>query len=178
MLSRADADLATDGHARPAGARTRSPARWPTSSAAPRPRSTSELQAEGGRPPLTWRARSPVPPLRWRHRALRRRDDDDRAPGPHRLLTEVDGDVWRITLDRPENGNALDPALAAELAAAFRDRPEETRAVLLLANGPRFCVGGDVHAFAGAEDPGAVRRPARARLARGHPAGARLTRCR
>ncbi|TFV90693.1 enoyl-CoA hydratase-related protein [Blastococcus sp. CT_GayMR16] len=71
------------------------------------------------------------------------------------VLTEVDGDVWRITLDRPESGNALTPALAEELAAAFSDRPEETRAVLLLGNGPRFCVGGDVQGFAGAEDPGA-----------------------
>jgi 2-(1,2-epoxy-1,2-dihydrophenyl)acetyl-CoA isomerase len=72
-----------------------------------------------------------------------------------RVLTEVDGDVWRITLDRPETGNALDPALAAELAAAFTGRPEQTRAVLILGNGPRFCVGGDVRAFAQAEDPGA-----------------------
>jgi 2-(1,2-epoxy-1,2-dihydrophenyl)acetyl-CoA isomerase len=71
------------------------------------------------------------------------------------LLTEADGDVWRITLDRPERGNSLTPALAGELAAAFRDRPAETRAVLLLGNGPRFCVGGDVQSFAGAEDPGA-----------------------
>jgi 2-(1,2-epoxy-1,2-dihydrophenyl)acetyl-CoA isomerase len=71
------------------------------------------------------------------------------------LLTEADGDVWRITLDRPERGNSLTPALARELAAAFRDRPAETRAVLLLGNGPRFCVGGDVQSFAGAEDPGA-----------------------
>lgn len=72
-----------------------------------------------------------------------------------RVLTEVDGDVWRITFDRPETGNALDPAMAEELAAALTGRPEQTRAVLLLGNGPRFCVGGDVHAFAGAEDPGA-----------------------
>ena len=71
------------------------------------------------------------------------------------LLTEVDGDVWRITLNRPEHGNSLTPALAAELAAAFRDRPAETRAVLLLGNGPRFCVGGDVQSFGGADDPGA-----------------------
>ena len=28
-----------------------------------------------------------------------------------RVLTETDGDVWRITLDRPEAGNALDPAM-------------------------------------------------------------------
>jgi 2-(1,2-epoxy-1,2-dihydrophenyl)acetyl-CoA isomerase len=77
------------------------------------------------------------------------------APDRHRLLTEIDGDVWRITLDSPETGNALDTALAEALTAAFRDRPEQTRAVLLLANGPRFCVGGNVRAFAGAEDPGA-----------------------
>lgn len=71
-----------------------------------------------------------------------------------RLLTEADGDVWRITLDRPEAGNALDPDLAAALAAALRSRPHRTRAVLLLANGPRFCVGGDVQYFAAAADPG------------------------
>jgi 2-(1,2-epoxy-1,2-dihydrophenyl)acetyl-CoA isomerase len=71
------------------------------------------------------------------------------------VLTEVDGDVWRITLDRPEAGNALTPALAEQLAAAFADRPEETRAVLLLGNGPRFCVGGDVQSFSDADDPGA-----------------------
>src|SRR6476661_10620975 len=71
------------------------------------------------------------------------------------VLTEVDGDVWRITLDRPETGNSLTPALAAELAAAFSNRPAETRAVLLLGNGPRFCVGGDVQSFSTAGDPGA-----------------------
>jgi enoyl-CoA hydratase/carnithine racemase len=73
---------------------------------------------------------------------------------PH-VLGEADGDVWRITLDRPETGNALTPRMAAELAAVLSARPEPTRAVLLLANGPRFCVGGDVLSFAGAGDPGA-----------------------
>jgi enoyl-CoA hydratase/carnithine racemase len=78
--------------------------------------------------------------------------------GPHdqpAVLTEVDGDIWRITLNRPDAGNALDPEMAAALTAAFSDRPEDTRAVLLLANGPRFCVGGNVRSFADAEDPGA-----------------------
>jgi 2-(1,2-epoxy-1,2-dihydrophenyl)acetyl-CoA isomerase len=75
---------------------------------------------------------------------------------PPRVLTAVDGDVWRITLDRPQAGNALDLAMATELAAALRDRPEATRAVLILGNGERFCVGGDVHGFAAADDPGAV----------------------
>jgi 2-(1,2-epoxy-1,2-dihydrophenyl)acetyl-CoA isomerase len=72
---------------------------------------------------------------------------------PH-VLTEVDGDVWRITLDRPETGNALDPQMAGEFAAALRDRPQETRTVLLLGNGERFCVGGDIQTFAASRDLG------------------------
>ena len=71
------------------------------------------------------------------------------------VRTEIDGDVWRVTLDRPEAGNALDPQMAAELTTAIRERPEQTRVVLLLGNGPRFCVGGDVQSFASAADPGA-----------------------
>jgi enoyl-CoA hydratase/carnithine racemase len=70
------------------------------------------------------------------------------------VLTATDGDIWRITLDRPETGNALTPQLARELVAAFAARPEGTRVVLLMAHGPRFCVGGDVRSFAGAADPG------------------------
>jgi 2-(1,2-epoxy-1,2-dihydrophenyl)acetyl-CoA isomerase len=70
------------------------------------------------------------------------------------VRTEVDGDVWRITLDRPDAGNALTPALAEGLRGAFTGRPEATRAVLVLGNGRRFCVGGDVRSFAGAEDLG------------------------
>ncbi len=75
--------------------------------------------------------------------------------GEPRVLTEADDDIWRITLNRPQRGNALDPAMAEALGAAFRDRPPQTRTVLLLGNGPRFCVGGDVAYFAGTDDPGA-----------------------
>ena len=70
------------------------------------------------------------------------------------VTTETDGDVWLITLDRPETGNAIDPELADGLAAALDGRPEATRTVLLLANGPRFSVGGNVELFAEAADPG------------------------
>jgi len=77
------------------------------------------------------------------------------APNRPTVLTAIEDDVWQITLDRPETGNALTPALAADLAAALAERPEQTRAMLLLANGERFCVGGDVRSFAGADDPGA-----------------------
>ena len=70
------------------------------------------------------------------------------------VRTEVDGDVWRVTLDSPGTGNAVDPAMAAALGAALRSRPPGSRAVLLLAEGQRFCVGGDVRGFAAADDPG------------------------
>lgn len=77
------------------------------------------------------------------------------APDRPSVLTHADGDVWRITLDRPATGNAVTPALVAELGAALAARPAQARVVLLLANGPRFCVGGDLGSFAGAADPGA-----------------------
>src|SRR3712207_2857941 len=75
--------------------------------------------------------------------------------GTERVRTGVDGDVWRVTLDSPGTGNAVDPAMAAALGEALHVRPPETRAVLLLAEGERFCVGGDVRGFAAADDPGA-----------------------
>lgn len=72
-----------------------------------------------------------------------------------RVRSERDADVWRITLADPERGNVVDPAMAEQLGAALAARPEDTRVVLLTAEGPRFCVGGDVRAFAAADDPGA-----------------------
>ena len=71
------------------------------------------------------------------------------------VRTELDGDVWRVTLASPRTGNAVDPAMAAALGEALRSRPPGARAVLLLADGERFCVGGDVRGFAAAADPGA-----------------------
>ncbi|WP_246080623.1 enoyl-CoA hydratase/isomerase family protein [Modestobacter altitudinis] len=69
-----------------------------------------------------------------------------------RVRTAQDGDVWHITLDNPSAGNVVDLAMAEQLAAAFTARPAAARAVLLTAAGPRFCVGGDVGAFAAAPD--------------------------
>lgn len=70
----------------------------------------------------------------------------------------VDAGVARLTLARPETGNAIDPPLAASLRAhaeALGDR-DDVRAVLLTGEGKRFCVGGDLGYFAGAEDVGAA----------------------
>ncbi|WP_369131740.1 enoyl-CoA hydratase/isomerase family protein [Modestobacter sp. I12A-02662] len=71
---------------------------------------------------------------------------------PALVTTAVDGDVWRITLDSPATGNALDLPMAEQLLAALAGRPEEARALLLLGNGPRFCVGGNVTDLAASDD--------------------------
>jgi 2-(1,2-epoxy-1,2-dihydrophenyl)acetyl-CoA isomerase len=73
-----------------------------------------------------------------------------------RVRTTLDGDVWRVRLDDPDRGNVVDQAMAEQLGAALSQRPPAARAVLLTAAGPRFCVGGDVRAFAAAEDMSAM----------------------
>ncbi len=75
------------------------------------------------------------------------------------VTTALDGDVWHVTLDNPTAGNVVDHAMAEQLGAAVGQRPTGARAVLLTATGPRFCVGGDVRAFAAADDmPGFIGR--------------------
>jgi 2-(1,2-epoxy-1,2-dihydrophenyl)acetyl-CoA isomerase len=69
-----------------------------------------------------------------------------------RVTTTLDGDVWHVTLDNPAAGNVVDLPMAEQLFAAVTQRPAAARAVLLTAAGPRFCVGGDVRAFAAAAD--------------------------
>lgn len=63
---------------------------------------------------------------------------------------DVDGPVAHVVLDDPERGNVLTLAMAEQL----RDRVAEIaglegiRCVVLRADGKRFCVGGDIGAFA------------------------------
>jgi 2-(1,2-epoxy-1,2-dihydrophenyl)acetyl-CoA isomerase len=70
------------------------------------------------------------------------------------ILFERDGAVARITLNRPDVGNALDiPMCRALLEAAIAcDEDDGIRCVLLTGTGKLFCAGGDVAAFAGAGD--------------------------
>ncbi|WP_166875464.1 enoyl-CoA hydratase/isomerase family protein [Salinibacterium sp. ZJ450] len=71
------------------------------------------------------------------------------------LLSERDGPIARLTLNRPDAGNALD----LELARALRDSArslsaDDTCAVILIdARGALFCGGGDVAAMSAAESP-------------------------
>ena len=56
--------------------------------------------------------------------------------------------LLRLTLQRPERGNAISLAVARELMEGATRASEDpgVRAVLLASEGPSFCVGGDLRA--------------------------------
>jgi methylglutaconyl-CoA hydratase len=59
------------------------------------------------------------------------------------LRIDRDGDVLRVTLARPEQRNAFDAELIAELTEAFTD-VGDVRAVVLSGDGQSFCAGADI----------------------------------
>lgn len=69
----------------------------------------------------------------------------------------VEGSVARLTLDSPDNRNALSTALVSQLHQGFTDATEEAgvRAVVLDHSGGTFCAGADLAEAAG-RDPGDV----------------------
>lgn len=70
------------------------------------------------------------------------------------ILFDVQDNVARITLNRPEAANAINAELATEfMHAAIRcDEDPQIRAVLLTGTGRMFCAGGDLKAFAAQGD--------------------------
>lgn len=66
------------------------------------------------------------------------------------VLLGRDGAVARLTFNRPEAGNAIDPRLASELAAVAAD--PTVRCVVLTGAGRLFCAGGNVGGMAVAGD--------------------------
>ena len=71
------------------------------------------------------------------------------------VLTERRGAVLLITLDRPDQRNAVNAALAAGLAAAQDelDGDGELRAGVITGAGKGFCAGMDLKAFVAGESP-------------------------
>ncbi len=67
------------------------------------------------------------------------------------LRVERDGEILRVTLARPEQRNALDAALIAELAEVFVD-VGRVRAVVLAGEGPSFSAGADLEWMRAAAD--------------------------
>lgn len=68
-------------------------------------------------------------------------------------VSRADG-VARVTLNRPEQGNAIDLPMAEGLVAAVADVSNDPaiRCVVLAGVGRMFCVGGDIGSFAAAGD--------------------------
>src|SRR3974390_324053 len=62
------------------------------------------------------------------------------------LLSERDGEIAVLTLNRPSARNSLSEALLKALACALSDiaNDESVRAVIVAANGPAFCAGHDL----------------------------------
>lgn len=63
------------------------------------------------------------------------------------ISVTVDGPVARLSLDRPEVRNALNPEMIGEITAAFSEFNENpnVRVVILRGNGGVFCAGGDLN---------------------------------
>jgi 2-(1,2-epoxy-1,2-dihydrophenyl)acetyl-CoA isomerase len=66
-------------------------------------------------------------------------------------LTVDDAGVARLSLNRPDQANAMDGTMAFELrhAAVGLVHDPRVRSVLITSNGPVFCAGGDLKAFGG-----------------------------
>ena len=70
------------------------------------------------------------------------------------VLLDVTGGIARITLNRPQMGNAIDLSMARALVEiAIRCQADESiRCVVLTGAGKLFCAGGDVRLFESAGD--------------------------
>ena len=66
----------------------------------------------------------------------------------------ISNNIATITLNRPENANALNPIMAKELSniAIQCDENKDIRAVIIEGSGKMFCAGGDLTAFSDAGD--------------------------
>jgi 2-(1,2-epoxy-1,2-dihydrophenyl)acetyl-CoA isomerase len=67
------------------------------------------------------------------------------------IVTERDGDVLWLRLNRPQARNGIDPTMRDELAAALldADHDREVRAIVLTGTGEDFCVGADLASTGG-----------------------------
>ncbi len=73
---------------------------------------------------------------------------------PNRVAYQVADGVAEIRLNRPDDGNAIDPAMVEAIDEAVRaaEGDDDVRCVLLTGAGPAFCVGGDLRFFHGRLD--------------------------
>jgi enoyl-CoA hydratase/carnithine racemase len=76
-------------------------------------------------------------------------------PAPSEVLSERDGPVLVLTLNRPEVRNAMNGALVRRLIALLEEagRDSGVRAVVLAGAPPAFSSGADLRELAGGDDP-------------------------
>ena len=74
---------------------------------------------------------------------------------PDAVLTETDGPVAVVTINRPAARNAVNGAVAAGMAAALDDLDarEDIRVIVLTGAGGTFCAGMDLKGFLAGENP-------------------------
>ena len=74
------------------------------------------------------------------------------------VKVNIENGLARITLARPEAGNAISMALVEDLVVACEEVAGDrgVRAVLIDSEGKNFCVGGDINDFTKGADPGAA----------------------
>jgi enoyl-CoA hydratase len=77
-------------------------------------------------------------------------EQPDQSAASDVLLSERTGGVLVLTFNRPQARNALNPELKDRLLQAMRDADgdPDVRAVVITGNGPIFCAGMDLKAFA------------------------------
>jgi enoyl-CoA hydratase len=57
------------------------------------------------------------------------------------ILTQQDGAIMRVTINRPETGNGMSNDMAVELAGVFEAAAETSQFVVLRGAGKDFCIG-------------------------------------
>src|SRR4029077_4112353 len=69
-----------------------------------------------------------------------------KSPMNSRILLQTEQGIARITLNRPEKRNALDPLMISEVADAIRSTAtdDNVRVVVITGAGADFCSGADL----------------------------------
>jgi enoyl-CoA hydratase len=57
------------------------------------------------------------------------------------ILTQQDGPVLRITINRPEQGNGMTDPMVVELTGIIREAPKTSQVIVLRGAGKEFCIG-------------------------------------
>ena len=70
------------------------------------------------------------------------------------VTQSLSGGVLTVTLNRPDQHNAMNPAIMAELTRIFGEMPgrDDVRVVVLTGNGRSFCAGADIAAMRAVAD--------------------------